>query len=282
MREVKFTFYKIIYQEDDLKNLFGYSLKDYLNSLNIKTHLIPLQNNKAFLQKHTSNTFIFRKFKKDFLPKIGDENGHIKEIKLKENEYIIEENVIYFDFEKNIILFHKNSAGFTISALQNYLRQVLNINIILEPIYTDTNIELLKKTPIIKHIELKVSSLDEKALKMLGFDINEIRRYIELQGVESIEIKIKAKREHKISFFSKIKNRLQNLKIFDKLKVKASESFEDNGETIDLLDDILSVSKKIETKKGKIQTLDLLNMIEEIYKEYEPQLRTRDDRNNTQ
>jgi len=275
MREVKFNFYNILYKEDDLKNLFGFSMKDYLNSLNIKNHLIQIRNNKAFLEKHTQNIFIFRKFKKDFIPKIGDEKGNIKEIVLKDNEYIIEENVVYFDFNKNIILFHKNSSAFTISALQEYLKNVLKINIILQPIYTDIHIDILKKTPIIKNLELKISSLDERALKMLGFDINEIRKYIELQGVESIEIKIKAKREHNLSFFDNIKKRLSNLKIFDKFRVKASDSFEDTGKEIDLLSDILSVSKKIKTKNGKIQTLDLLNLIEEIYKEFKPQLRAK-------
>ena len=277
MKEVKFNFYKIIFNENDLKNLFGFSMKDYLNSLNIKNHLIQIQDNKAFLQKHTQNSFIFRKFKKDFLPKIGDEKGNVREIALKENEYIIEENVVYFDFDKNIILFHRNSSAFKISALQKYLRNVLKMNIILEPIYTDIDINILKETPIIKNLELKISSLDEKALKMLGFDINEIRKYIELQGIESIEIKIKAKRKHKLSLFENIKKRLSDLKIFDKFKVKASENSEESGKEIDLLSDILSVSKKIKTKNGKIQTLDLLNLIEEIYEEFEPILRTKNE-----
>jgi len=271
MKEVKFNFYKIIYKEDDLKNLFEFSMEDYLNDLNIKNHLMQYKSNKAFLEKYTQNIFMFRKFKKDFIPKIGDEKGNIKEIKLKENEYIIEENVVYFDFDKNIILFHKNSSAFTISALQEYLKKILDIDIILQPIYTNMQIDILKKTPIIKNLELKISSLDEKALQMLGFNINEIREYIELQGVESIEIKIKAKRNHKISFFDSIKKRLPNLKIFDRFRVKASDNFEETGKDIDLLSDILLVSKKIKTKNGKIQTFDLLNLIEEIYKDFEPQ-----------
>ena len=275
MKEVKFSFYKILYKENDLRNLFGYSLKDYLDSLKLEKHLMLIKDNKAFLQKHTQNTFIFRKFKKDFLPKIGDEKGNIREIPLKENEYVIEENVIYFDFNRNIILFHKNGAGFTISALQTYLKKLFQINILLEPVYTNISLEILQKTPVIKNLELKMSSLDEEGLKMLGFDIHQIREYVELEGIESIEIKIKAKRKHKISIYENLKNRLQNIKIFDKFRVNASEVSDESGRNIDLLDDILSVSKQIKTYKNKIQTIDLLDLIESIYEEYEPQLRTK-------
>jgi len=279
-KKVIFTFYKIKFDFKQ-KNLFNFNLENYLSTLDIKQHLFEIGDYKGFLKKHNTNIFIFQKFKKDFLPIIGDNKGNTKEIRLKENEYIIEENGIYFDFDNNRILFHKNSSAFSISSFQKYMSILLKNeikNFILEPIYTDEHLEVLENTPIIKHLNLKLSKIDDKGLEKLGFRLDEVKKYIELEGTESIEIIIKSKRNHKVSTFEKLKNHLPNFKIFDKFRIKASESYETKGEDFDMIDNILSVSKQITLDDTKrLKTLDLINKLEEIYKEYEPKLRDKNE-----
>jgi hypothetical protein len=269
MREIKFTFYEMEIEE----TLFKCDIENFLCSKNIKENFCQIGEYLGLLEKYNQNIFIFKKFRKDILPLIGDTKGEIREIELKQDEFIVEENIIYIDFQKNIVLFHKNSAGFTTNAFQQYMKQLLKQNFFLKPIYTDEHLEALENTPIIKKINFKLSNLDEIGLKMIGFDATKVKDYIELEGTESIEITITSKRKHKIGIFSTLQQYF-NFNIFDKLKIKASETYEENGANFDLLDNILTITKKIKTDNKRVKIIDIISEIENIYKEYEPKIRT--------
>lgn len=273
-REVKFSFYEIEYKLKE--NLMEFKLKDYFeNPLDIKHHLFEINNYKGFLHKYSDILYVFRKYKKDFLPKIGDEDGNIRDINLKDNEYIIEENSLIIDLENNVIVYHQNHAGFSISALEQYLRTLLKDKIeyiYLKPIIVKDTLEKLKNSPIIKQVDIKIGRVNAKTLTALGFNEEEIKNFIEIESANGIEIIIKSKKNHAISTLDKIKNLLSK-DFFDKFKVKASSSYEGSGEDIDILDNILAINKKIKIKNKRADLQDLIVKIKEIYDEYLPQIK---------
>lgn len=275
-KEVKFTFYEM--EIELYKNIFDFEVKDFLSKpLDIKSFLFEIGGYKGFLKKWDDNIYIFQKFKKDFLPKIGDENGNERKIELKENEYVLEENVVFFDFNNNILIFHKNNAGFSISQLQEYLTKLLHEKakkVILKPKLVKDTFEKLNKYNFVKTLNFRLGKINIQTLKEVGIiDPEEIRKLIDISSSASIEVTIKAKRNHSIAEIEEIKKLLQKFNFFDKLKVKASSSYEGSGEDIDLLDNILTINKKIKENKKRLDTQDLIFKIREVYEEYEPQLR---------
>ena len=275
MKEIKFTFYEIDIELDE--NFFNWNIKEYfLNPLPIKECLLEINGYKAYLKKYNENIYIFQKFKKDFLPKIGDDEGNERNIELKENEYILEENVILIDFDNKILIFHKNNAGFNISHFQTYITELLKNKIkkfVLKPkLLTDT-LEKLKNYNFIKSINFKLGQISVETLQKVGFDIEKIRTITDINSTNSIEIIIKAKRNHSILDANLLSDFLQNINFFDKLKVKASSSYEGSGEDIDLLDNILTINKKIKETNKRLDTLDLINKIQEVYNEYLPEIK---------
>jgi hypothetical protein len=273
-KEVKFSFYEIDYKIHN--NLLDFTLKDYFKEpLNIKDSLFEMNNYKAFLYKYYDNIYVFRKYKKDFLPKIGDENGNIRNINLKDDEYIIEENAVILDFDNNIVVYHQNHAGFNISALQQYLQTLLQNKIehlYFKPVILKNTIEKLKNSPIIKQANIRISRVNVATLSALGFNDEEIRKFIDVDSASGIEIIIKSKKNHAISTLEKIKDLLSK-DFFDKFRVKASSSYEGSGEDIDILDNILAINKKIKIKNKRADLQDLIIKIQEVYNEYLPQIK---------
>jgi len=273
-KEVKFVFYEIDAKLKD--NLMDFELKNYFEKpLDFKNSLLQIGNYKAYLNKFDDNIYIFQKFKKDFLPKIGDDNGHYRTIDLKDNEYIIEENGVLIDFDNNLVIFHKNQAGFSSSALEEYFRMLLKDKLeyfILKPILMGDTLNKLKYSPIIKQINYKVGRVNARTLSQLGFNEEEIKKFIDLDATNGIEIIIKSKRNMAISTLDKMREFL-NFDIFDKLRVKAASSYEASGEEIDILDNILSISRKIKTENKRADIYDIISKLRELYGEFLPQIK---------
>ena len=104
MKEVKFYCYYLEYKLG--ASLTNFTMEEYFKeSLNLKDHLIPINEHKAFLEKRTLNNFSFQKFRKDFVPTIKDEQtGITRIVDLKDTESFIEEVFLFLYFKKNIII----------------------------------------------------------------------------------------------------------------------------------------------------------------------------------
>ena len=86
--------------------------------------------------------------------------------------------------------------------------------------------------------------------------------------LDRIEIKFYSKRKRglfNIETFKKIFD-LSDKNNFNKMKVKASSSYEGTGEIIDMLDDLYIVTEKIKvTDKKNLDTQDIIIKLNQIY-----------------
>ncbi len=274
MKDVKFYFYTIEFELAD--NLTNFDLKDYLSKpLDIKQHLFDINEHRAFLEKKTDNIFSFQKFRKDFNPTIKDElTGQTREVDLKETESFIEEAYLYIDFSANILILQRNHSGYAAAAFEKYILQLLkdkfkNDFFALKPIMSKDGVEKLLHHNIAKSIDIKIAAVNVAVLDELGLDVKEIRD-LDYDALNSIEIKITSKRKTGIFSLQKLINTLkikQNKEKFERLKIKASSSYEGTGELVDLLDDFYVVVEKIKlkTKSRVIDDTDIIIKIGQIY-----------------
>lgn len=272
MREIKFYFYKLEYKLE--KNLMNFSLSDYfITPLDIKQHLFDINENKGFLKKITDTIFCFQKFRKDFNPKIKNEiTGIERDIELNANESLIEETYMYLDFHNNIIILQNNRASFNAGAFAKYIVLLLSQKFkddffVCKPIISKDGIEKLIHHNVIKTLDLSIATPNIKVLKSLGFNYHQVAELDE-SDLDRIEIKFYSKRKRglfTIETFKKIFD-LSDKNNFNKMKVKASSSYEGTGEIIDMLDDLYIVSEKIKvTDKKNLDTQDIIIKLNQIY-----------------
>lgn len=274
MKEVKFYFYKLEYEFEN--NLLDFKLESYFkDDFNLKQHLFEIGEHKGFLDKKTNNIYSFQKFKRDFNPTIKDElTGVTREVELKETEYFIEESYLYLDIENNIAIYQKNMTGYSPQMFEKYVLKLLNNKFrndyfALKPIMSKDGVEKLMNHNIAKHIELKVAAPNIGLLKEFGFSVKDIRDF-DLDSLDSIEIKINSKKKTGIFNLSNLANLLNikdNKDNYEKLKIKASTSYEGTGDLIDLLDEFYVVNEKIKLKdKSRIMDKDdILIKLNTIY-----------------
>lgn len=277
MKEVKFYCYYLEYKLG--ASLTNFTMEEYFKeSLNLKDHLIPINEHKAFLEKKTLNIFSFQKFRKDFVPTIKDEQtGITRIVDLKDTESFIEEVFLYWDFKKNIIIFQRNHAGFTAHAFEKYILFLLqnkfeNDYFTLKPILSKNGVEKLTKHNVVKSIDISVKEPGVAVLKDLGFDEKQIRD-IDQNSIDRIEIKITAKRKTGLFNMDKLKeiiNFASNKDKYNRLKLTASSSYTTTGELVDMLDDFYVISEKIrENDKAKtINLSDIIITLNRIYEEH--------------
>lgn len=272
MKEIKFYFYKLEYKLE--KNLMNFSLSDYFKtSLDIKQHLFDINENKGFLKKITDTIFCFQKFRKDFNPKIKNEiTGIERDIELNANESLIEETYMYLDFHNNIIILQNNRASFNAGAFAKYIVLLLSQKFkddffVCKPIISKDGIEKLIHHNVIKTLDLSIATPNIKVLKSLGFNYHQVAELDE-SDLDRIEIKFYSKRKRglfNIETFKKIFD-LSDKNNFNKMKVKASSSYEGTGEIIDMLDDLYIVTEKIKvTDKKNLDTQDIIIKLNQIY-----------------
>lgn len=272
MKEIKFYFYKLEYKLE--KNLMNFSLSDYFKTpLDIKQHLFDINENKGFLKKITDTIFCFQKFRKDFNPKIKNEiTGIERDIELKANESLIEETYMYLDLHNNIIILQNNRASFNAGAFAKYIVLLLSQKFkddffVCKPIISKDGIEKLIHHNVIKTLDLSIATPNIKVLKSLGFNYQQVAELDETD-LDRIEIKFYSKRKRglfNIETFKKIFD-LSDKNNFNKMKVKASSSYEGTGEIIDMLDDLYIVTEKIKvTDKKNLDTQDIIIKLNQIY-----------------
>lgn len=272
MKEIKFYFYKLEYKLE--KNLMNFSLSDYFKTpLDIKQHLFDVNENKGFLKKITDTIFCFQKFRKDFNPKIKNEiTGIERDIELNANESLIEETYMYLDFYNNIMILQNNRASFNAGAFARYIVLLLTQKFkddffVCKPIISKDGIEKLIHHNVIKTLDLSVATPNIKLLKGLGFNYQQVAELDE-SDLDRIEIKFYSKRKRglfNIETFKKIFD-LGDKNNFNKMKVKASSSYEGTGEIIDMLDDFYIVTEKIKvTDKKNLDTQDIIIKLNQIY-----------------
>lgn len=277
MRDVKFYFFQLEYKL--AKGLIDSTMEEYFkNPLNLKDHLVSINDHKAFLERKSNNIFSFQKFRKDFNPTIKDEQtGETRSVDLKETESFIEEVFMYWDFDNNIIIFQRNYAGFNNNAFEKYILKLLNNKFendyfTLKPIMSKDGVEKLIKHNVIKSIDVSVPAPSIEILHDLGFNTNQIKN-IDENSIDRIEIKITSKRKTGIFSLDHLKDILDfsnNKDKYKRLKLKASSSYASTGEIIDLLDDFYVVTEKISTqsKAKTIDVSDIINKLNGVYREH--------------
>lgn len=276
MNDVKFYFYKAEYELD--KSLFDEdSLKNYLeNGLEIKKHLYRVGDHKGFLDKKSDNVFVFQKFRKDFNPTIKDEiTGKTRSVELSESEYFIEENFLFWDFDNNIIVFQKNYNGFTAAAFESYIKQLLNNKFkddlfLLKPILSKDGYEKLLNSNIVKSFEFTVSKPSVKLMRELGLNANDVMK-IDNENLGKIELKITSVKNRGLFSGEAFKSFIGNKDNFSKIKIKASDSYLNAGNTIDLLEEVYTVSRNIRQNnkfQRNIDPEDIKMSIEDIYEKH--------------
>lgn len=252
----------------------NFSLSDYFKTpLDIKQHLFDINENKGFLKKITDTIFCFQKFRKDFNPKIKNEiTGIERDIELNANESLIEETYMYLDFHNNIMILQNNRASFNAGAFARYIILLLTQKFkddffVCKPIISKDGIEKLIHHNVIKTLDLSIATPNIKLLKGLGFNYQQVAELDE-SDLDRIEIKFYSKRKRglfNIETFKKIFD-LGDKNNFNKMKVKASSSYEGTGEIIDMLDDFYIVTEKIKvTDKKNLDTQDIIIKLNQIY-----------------
>lgn len=268
--DVKFYFFSVEYVVDD--NLFNYrDLKDFFeNPLSLKTHLCQINEHKAFLEKREDNVFVFQKFRKDFNPIIKDEiSGKTRHVELKDNEYFIEQNFLYWDFNNNVIIFQKSTYGFSTTAFENYIKDILKDKFkddffSLKPILSKNGYEKLLDSNIVKSFELSVTKPSVQMLKNLGLNSADIMK-IDNEDLGKVEIKISSVKNRGLFNGKTFKDLIGNKNSYGKMRVKASDSYQRSGSIIDLLEDAFVVSKPIREKQRRVDDDDMIIAIKDVH-----------------
>ena len=270
--DIKFYFYKAVGEID--KNFFDYSFKEYFSDgLSLKDSLISIGENKGFLDRVKENIFVFQKFRKDFNPIIKDEiTGKTREIELNETEYIIEQNYLFWDFKNDIIIYQKTTGGFTTTAFETYIKELLKGKFkddffALKPIISRSGYEKLVNSDIIKSYDIALANPSVKILQELGFDDKGILK-IDNDDLGRIEIKITAKRGRGLLGADIFKKLLGNKEKYSRMRVKTSTSYLKSGVLIDLLDEFYTVSVNIREVKRRVLQDDMVIVLQDIYEKH--------------
>lgn len=270
--DIKFYFYKAVGEID--KNFFDYSLKEYFSDgLSLKDGLISIGENKGFLDRVKENIFVFQKFRKDFNPIIKDEiTGKTREIELNETEYIIEQNYLFWDFKNDIIIYQKTAGGFTTTAFETYIKELLKGKFkddffTLKPIISRNGYEKILNSDIIKSYDIALANPSVKILQELGFDDKGILK-IDNDDLGRIEIKITAKRGRGLLGADIFKKLLGNKEKYSRMRVKTSTSYLKSGVLIDLLDEFYTVSVNIREVKRRVLQDDMVIVLQDIYEKH--------------
>lgn len=270
--DIKFYFYKTVGEID--KNFFNYSLKEYFSDgLSLKDSLISIGENKGFLDRVKENIFVFQKFRKDFNPIIKDEiTGKTREIELNETEYIIEQSYLFWDFKNDIIIYQKTAGGFTTTAFETYVKELLKGKFkddffTLKPIVSRNGYEKILNSDIIKSYDIALANPSVKILQELGFDDKGILK-IDNDDLGRIEIKITAKRGRGLLGADIFKKLLGNKEKYSRMRVKKSTSYLKSGVLIDLLDEFYTVSVNIREVKRRVLQDDMVIVLQDIYEKH--------------
>ena len=272
--DIKFYFYKVVGDID--KNLFDYSLEKYFsNGLSLQDGLIAINENKGFLDSVNGekNIFIFQKFRKDFNPIIKDEvTGKTREIELNETEYIIEQNYLFWDFKNGVIIYQKTTGGFSTSAFETYVKELLKGKFkddffTLKPVISRNGYEKIINSNIIKAYDIALASPSIKVLQELGFDDKGILK-IDDDDLGKVEIKITAKKGRGLFSVDTFKSLLGNKENYSKMRIKTSNSYLKSGVLIDLLDEFYTVSRSVRENKKRVAPEDMLVVIKDVYEKH--------------
>ena len=156
--------------------LIAEGLKECLDNLDLKKHLYKINEHRGFLDKKAENIFSFQKFRKDFNPIIKNEiTGKTRQIDLKENESLLEENYLYWDFKNDMVFFQYNYHGFTPLNFENYIKLFFSNTFkddffTLKAVMTKTGYEALVNSNLVKSFELRVAEPSISMLNDLGLD----------------------------------------------------------------------------------------------------------------
>lgn len=272
--DIKFYFYKVLGEID--KNLFNYSLEEYFsNSISLQDGLIPINENKGFLDstKVNKNILIFQKFRKDFNPIIKDEvTGKTREIELNETEYIIEQNYLFWDFKNGVIIYQKTTGGFSTSAFETYVKELLKGKFkddffTLKPVISRNGYEKILNSDIIKAYDIALANPSIKILQELGLDDKGILK-IDDDDLGRIEIKITAKKGRGLFGADVFKKLLGNKENYSRMRAKTSNSYLKSGVLIDLLDEFYTVSANIREIKRRVAMEDMVITLQDIYEKH--------------
>jgi hypothetical protein len=272
--DIKFYFYKVLGEID--KNLFNYSLEEYFsNNISLQDGLIPINENKGFLDstKVNKNIFIFQKFRKDFNPIIKDEvTGKTREIELNETEYIIEQNYLFWDFKNGVIIYQKTTGGFSTSAFETYVKELLKGKFkddffTLKPVISRNGYEKILNSDIIKAYDIALANPSIKILQELGLDDKGILK-IDDDDLGRIEIKITAKKGRGLFGADVFKKLLGNKENYSRMRAKTSNSYLKSGVLIDLLDEFYTVSANIREIKRRVAMEDMVITLQDIYEKH--------------
>ena len=272
--DIKFYFYKVLGEID--KNLFNYSLEEYFsNSISLQDGLIQINENKGFLDstKVNKNILIFQKFRKDFNPIIKDEvTGKTREIELNETEYIIEQNYLFWDFKNGVIIYQKTTSGFSTSAFETYIKELLKGKFkddffTLKPVISRNGYEKILNSDIIKAYDIALANPSIKILQELGLDDKGILK-IDDDDLGRIEIKITAKKARGLFGADVFKKLLGNKENYSRMRAKTSNSYLKSGVLIDLLDEFYTVSANIREIKRRVAMEDMVITLQDIYEKH--------------
>ncbi len=272
MAEVKFNVYKLEYEFD--KSLFKpCNLKECLDNLDLKKHLYKINEHKGFLDKKAENIFSFQKFRKDFNPIIKNEiTGKTRQIDLNENESLLEENYLYWDFKNNMVFFQYNYHGFTPLNFENYIKLFFSNTFkddffTLKAVMSKTGYEALVNSNLVKSFELRVAEPSINMLNDLGLSSDAIIK-IDDGNIGKIDIKITAGRNKSLLNILSFKKIFPNKNKFDKMKVKVSDSYLKGGNMIDLLEEKYTIVKTVREYKKQINPNDMIITVENVYEEH--------------
>lgn len=272
--DIKFYFYKVLGEID--KNLFNYSLEEYFsNSISLQDGLIQINENKGFLDstKVNKNILIFQKFRKDFNPIIKDEvTGKTREIELNETEYIIEQNYLFWDFKNGVIIYQKTTSGFSTSAFETYVKELLKGRFkddffTLKPVISRNGYEKILNSDIIKAYDIALANPSIKILQELGLDDKGILK-IDDDDLGRIEIKITAKKGRGLFGADVFKKLLGNKENYSRMRAKTSNSYLKSGVLIDLLDEFYTVSANIREIKRRVAMEDMVITLQDIHEKH--------------
>lgn len=272
--DIKFYFYKVLGEID--KNLFNYSLEEYFsNSISLQDGLIQINENKGFLDstKVNKNILIFQKFRKDFNPIIKDEvTGKTREIELNETEYIIEQNYLFWDFKNGVIIYQKTTGGFSTSAFETYIKELLKGKFkddffTLKPVISRNGYEKILNSDIIKAYDIALANPSIKILQELGLDDKGILK-IDDDDLGRIEIKITAKKGRGLFGADVFKKLLGNKENYSRMRAKTSNSYLKSGVLIDLLDEFYTVSANIREIKRRVAMEDMVITLQDIHEKH--------------
>lgn len=168
-------------------------------------------NIEGFSIKKLRIYFHFKNLEKTLTLSLKNEiTGKTRQIDLNENESLLEENYLYWDFKNDMVFFQYNYHGFTPLNFENYIKLFFSNTFkddffTLKAVMTKTGYEALVNSNLVKSFELRVAEPSISMLNDLGLDSEAIIK-IDDGNIGKIDIKITAGRNKSLLNILSFKN----------------------------------------------------------------------------